>query len=268
MAIEMEKLQTFFWQQFTEFVTSNPNNADFPKTQMSIEDDTLVISHPDGGMSSKYVFRLPLGQGKLSVQFKLKDEWKHLEHGYVQTIRGSSFVNVLLAAYSEHIGEFIAGVPVAVEFSDEEWAEIDEARKEMGQTREEFVQTAIKNKLAKLANTERLFKEKLVEHFGGGFIVRRFTSTKDQCRFVVGEKGSEVYIDKVKAVIAEQGSFEGDVTKAARKIDALVEESIEAGTPNWLYITADIGNDPFVNGALQDDWVSAIAKMFKGFKPN
>tara|TARA_Y100001956_G_scaffold33365_1_gene32754 strand:- start:1907 stop:2710 length:804 start_codon:yes stop_codon:yes gene_type:complete len=261
MAINMTELRTFFWQHFVDFVNANPANEQFPKTEIEVDENgVLTISHPGAKAVGKYGFLLPECQGRLEVNFRLKEEWRHLELEYIQTIHGPSFVDTLLAAYSEHTGEFIAGVPISVEFDDEEWAKIDEARTVTGQTREEFVMSAIEEKLKEMSQLEGIndtFVSKLTERLGKGTTVIRFDDEDAPKMFVVGLPGSEKWVAALANDIRQYGK-PNKFEVLTRKVEALVKKARESNVPAFQLFRYEEDNNPFEDESARDQWVEAI----------
>lgn len=121
MAIDMKLLNGFVWEHFKCFVASNPANADFPETHIEQKDGVVTILHLDSPESKhQYIYALPADQGELYITFKLHPEWDDLIGEYLG--EAEEYKIRLLQDYSEHIGEFITGIPYDIDFTEEELA--------------------------------------------------------------------------------------------------------------------------------------------------
>ncbi len=263
MAIEIKELNAFTWEHFKRFVASNPANADFPETHIEQKDGVLTILH-DGveDESHSYTYHLPLDQGMLHVRFKIGAEWDAVVCAWIDSAGMG-----LLQDYSEHINRFIAGVSHAIEFTDDELAKIDAARELSGQTREEFIYSAITTACEeewervsgdKSDKCGELFTRKLKEQLGDESTVRLLWRSDDVDAFVVGLEGCEAHVNELSDMVVRH-----DCGGASDEIIEFCETNGGKDNPRFVLYYNLRESSPFSNEKVHADWVGGITATFR-----
>lgn len=263
MAIDMKLLNGFVWEHFKRFVASNPANVDFPETHIEQKDGVVTILHLDSPESQhQYIYALPADQGELYITFKLHEEWDNLVCEYLG--EPEEFKIRLLQDFSEHIGQFIAGVPYDIDFTDEELAKIDAARELSGQTREEFIHSAITSACEQEWELQSGhdkcsadFIRKLEGELGDGSTVQLLRRSDNVDVFVAGLKGCEPYVKELIGMVTQH-----DEDSGSDEIIEFCEGARGKGIPPFELYYCVREQSPFTNEKTHDSWVGMVADAF------
>lgn len=275
-------LSQHMWNVFVAFVTKQHHKEQFPNFQYTIGEkgNHLYIFEPTavppyretpmgpvvGDQHQIHTYSLPEDQGSITVDFHLTPQWSHIPDLFFTNCFGKEpFLEAFLMDYCEATGQFMAGVPVAVDFTDEELERIDAARALTGETREEFINTAIKKAcedlafLSKEPTKEPNFTDKIVEALGeGSTVIYRESEDKETSTLIIGLPNHEVAVSRVDNALKVYGHDE-DALKYALK--ELVDEDSE-GLKGVAYFVINSSSDPYKVEDVHAGWLKQITYTF------
>lgn len=275
------------WNVFVAFATKTSHKGQLPtlKYHLGEKENTISIRDPEatapyrtspmqpeqGDPYKVYHFDLPADNGTLEIKFHLTEEWAHLPELFFKgAYPEDTFVEGLLVDYCEEANCFMAGVPVALDFTDEELALIDKAREKTGETREEFISTAVKKACDDLAffdkttTREPNFTDKIVEVLGeGATVIYRESEDKESGTLIVGLPNREVAVSKVDNALKAYG-HDADALKYA--LQEIATKDCDGQLKGVAYFVFNDTSDPYKVEDLHEGWLKQIKYTF-GLEP-
>lgn len=266
---------------FVKFAVNEPIRNKLPLFKFNHVGNTLFISDPSAirpyrtSPMKPYVgdehiihdWSLPEDQGTIRIDFHLTKEHKYLPERFFELCYpGETFIDGLLKDYCEEANCFMAGVPVTVDFTDEELELLDKAREKTGESREEFINTAIKKACADLAffdkepAKEPNFTDKIVEALGEGTtVIYREPTDEEAATLVIGLPGREVVTSKVDTALL---AYSCDQDALAYAIQEIVSADGREQLEGVAYFRFIESSDPYKVEDIHDGWLHQIKYTF------